>query len=764
MFRPVVKASERMLKRPRRKPAAKISRAAAMTLDRLEERRLMSATLVGGLLDVVGTSGNDKITVKLAKGDPTTLNVVINASPHTFPLASVQSIDVYGLAGNDSIAISDVNGAVPVPAFVSGGAGDDTLVGSASGNDSLCGGQGDDMIQSSGTGNLLQGGRAADTLSGGAGDQINAGLGQNLVSSNNGGSFVVDAAQPIRTVSSASVGSTLMTPQYIEAPVTGSSGTPAEGINNPFIVGYTPQQVRAAYGFGQLNSSTTTNLGQGQTIAIVDAFDSPTVENDLTVFSQEFGLPLPTPQTFEKVFATGTQPITDPDFDTEIDLDVEWAHVIAPDAKIVLVEAATDAQSDLANAEIVAGQLLTASPAGGGVVSMSFGAAEGTVATDSDTSYANDQIFESFPNVSFFAGSGDSGQGIPVYPAMSPYVTGVGGTLLTLNADGSRVSEVAWSGSGGGISPVEPEPQYQQDSLGIQAIIPTSIDTPARIGPDVAFMSESPDGGVAIYDSAPNPDGNTGWQAVGGTSLATPMFAATVALANQVRAQDGQPVIGGNLNNAIYFVNSNPQLASRDFNPILADATALVTQPNFTLATGWGTPIPANFAADLGTFGLSGTTPPQEDENVTISDINLSGTLYNSNVTPTAGNAQVVDTIQGNEEGTATSVGPNTININISGEEVAAGQLIPPEQIVPDQNFDTTVDFNLATGAFQGVFAGTGFLAGETLEIEGNVTNDGQSIGGSIFTVQVAADGTITPVGPAGVNGNGNSSYTTFQG
>ena len=102
--------------------------------------------------------------------------------------------------------------------------------------------------------------------------------------------------------------------------------------------GLSPAQARHFYGFDQIS-----NGGAGQTIAIVDAYDDPTIESDLAVFSEQFGLPSCTSSNgcFTKIPASGKTPRTNAGWALEISLDVEWAHAIAPAANILLIEAAS---------------------------------------------------------------------------------------------------------------------------------------------------------------------------------------------------------------------------------------------------------------------------------------------------------------------------------------------------------------------------------------------------------------------------------------
>jgi len=134
--------------------------------------------------------------------------------------------------------------------------------------------------------------------------------------------------------------------------------------------GETPASIRSAY-------KLPSGAGAG-VIAIVDAYDDPTAENDLNVFSSKFGLPACTSANgcFQKVFASGHRPSVDCGWAQEISLDIEWAHAVAPGAKIVLVEAASNGSGDLATAVDVAGNIVAAGGRGFGEVSMSWGFTE----------------------------------------------------------------------------------------------------------------------------------------------------------------------------------------------------------------------------------------------------------------------------------------------------------------------------------------------------------------------------------------------------
>jgi subtilase family serine protease len=292
--------------------------------------------------------------------------------------------------------------------------------------------------------------------------------------------------------------------------------------------GITPQQTRHAYGFDQV-----TNQGAGQRIALVDAYDDPNIESDLAVFDSTFGLPTCTSSNgcFQKIYASGSKPKTNSGWALEISLDVEWAHAIAPQAKIILVEAASNSFSNLLKGVDVAVQN------GASVVSMSFGGSEFSTETGSDTHFAVN-------GVTFTASSGDSGNGVE-YPAASPDVVAVGGTTLNINSSGNYLSETAWNGSGGGQSAYENEPLYQ-------ANYPIPNDPAGKRGvPDVAYDAD-PNTGFPVYDTV-SYFGQRGWFQVGGTSAGAPQWAALLAIVNSVRIAGGKGTLSST-DTAVYTV------------------------------------------------------------------------------------------------------------------------------------------------------------------------------------------------------------------
>lgn len=277
-------------------------------------------------------------------------------------------------------------------------------------------------------------------------------------------------------------------------------------------VGLTPAQMKAAYGF-----STSSTSGADTTIAIVDAYNLPTAESDLNVFSSQFGLPACTTANgcFQKVNQTGgtSYPRYNSGWGLEIALDIEWAHAIAPGAKILLVEASSNSFANLLAAEDYAA-------AHASYVSNSWGAAEFSGETAYDSHFVRS-------GVSFFVSAGDSG--LPAqYPSSAPRVISVGGTTLTFNTDGSVKSETGWSGGGGGCSVYETATAAQSSFSGYAQVNCAGN----RATPDLSLDAD-PASGAAVYDGS-RYQGQKGWYQVGGTSLSSPMIAARAADAGVV--------------------------------------------------------------------------------------------------------------------------------------------------------------------------------------------------------------------------------------
>lgn len=275
----------------------------------------------------------------------------------------------------------------------------------------------------------------------------------------------------------------------------------------------TPATLRAVY---QLPST-----GGSGAIAIVDSYHFPTALADFNAFSQNFGLPKETStnaistgnRTFQVVYATGYPPLSGGDYisswNLEAALDIEWAHAMAPNAKIYLVEAASDSISDLDSAVRIASRL-----PGVKEISMSWGGNE--VPWEA---WLYDPIF-TVPGVVYLASSGDS-SGVMEYPAASPNVISCSGTSINRSTSGAFVSETGWNAAGCGPSAYEQRPGYQ-------ARIASIVGAKRGVS-DIAFDAD-PNTGVYVYDSTPL-WGESGWWILGGTSVASPALAGVFNLA-----------------------------------------------------------------------------------------------------------------------------------------------------------------------------------------------------------------------------------------
>jgi hypothetical protein len=318
------------------------------------------------------------------------------------------------------------------------------------------------------------------------------------------------------------------------------------------IATYTPAQIRAAYDLPvlpapgvTLTSAQRAQLGAGQTIYIVDAMHDPNVAAELAAFNQKFGLPICTLKPLAPTVAlplapasasgcelsvvyntaagamTGIAPAYHSGWATEIALDVQWAHATAPLARIVLIEAADASLTNLLGAVKLANAM------GPGVVSMSFGAAEGSWTASVDAAFTG-------ANMTYLAATGDSGAAVS-WPSVSPNVLAVGGTTLTYSGSGMR-SEAGWSGTGGGTSAYTPTPAYQNSTV-------PGVGLPARrTVADVAFNADPSSGQFVAVMAAGS--SAVSWVSAGGTSLSTPQWAGLIAIANAQRALNAKGPLG----------------------------------------------------------------------------------------------------------------------------------------------------------------------------------------------------------------------------
>ncbi len=424
----------------------------------------------------------------------------------------------------------------------------------------------------------------------------------------------------------------LVSPDAVHAMPADTHGVPDTGYceTSYHIACYRPAQLQAAYNVGPLYRHGIT--GKGQTIVIVDSFGSPTVRRDLARFDQTFHLPAPPSLTViqpagpvPRYRATSNRE----GWAGETDLDVEYAHAMAPGAKILLVETPTSENEGTTGfPQIVAAENYVIDHHLGGVISQSFSATEQTFPSrqallNLRSAYRN----AARKGVTVLAASGDSGAAdvkfnqstyylhpVTSWPDSDPLVTGVGGTQLHLAGSGRTRPATVWNDTynvptnqyifggngpnplagGGGKSVIFSRPSYQN---GVRSAVGRQ-----RGVPDIS-MSAACNGAVVMYQSfAGQP---AGWYPTCGTSEATPLFAGIVALADQAA---GHPL--GLINPALYRlarsgargivdVTSGNNTVSFRQGGRRHTVTGFTAGPGYDLASGLGTINAAEFVPEL---------------------------------------------------------------------------------------------------------------------------------------------------------------------
>jgi subtilase family serine protease len=346
----------------------------------------------------------------------------------------------------------------------------------------------------------------------------------------------------------------------------------------PFCYG--PDQIRAAYDIQPVLASGIT--GAGRTIVIIDGFQSPTIQPDLALFDRIWGYPDP---TFNIIAPDGLTPFNPADpsqllWSSEISLDVEWSHAIAPGATIDLVLARSGSDADILSVTRYAVDHNL-----GDVISQSFG--EGEACADPALVAQEHDVFESATakGITLFASSGDFGAAQPTCdgsslfisastPASDPDVTGVGGTHLLANATtGAYDSETVWNddfgASGGGFSTVYRRPGYQA---------PFQSNEKQRGVPDVAYDGDVRGGVIAAFGV---PFGVGGLFIFGGTSAGSPQWAAIIALADEM----GGHRLGA-INTRLYHIAKSDAYRSA-FHDVTIGDNSVAGLPGFSAGQGW---------------------------------------------------------------------------------------------------------------------------------------------------------------------------------
>jgi kumamolisin len=372
-----------------------------------------------------------------------------------------------------------------------------------------------------------------------------------------------------------------------------------EAMTNPSLTeAETPASLGCVYKVGPIytgcnpaNGATNHPTGGWGAIALVDAYDNPYAATDIATFDSHFGLPA---ANFTKIYANGNGSCSTPPGNTgwglEEALDIEWAHAMAPNAKIYLVEACSNSNTDLYYAETVAAGLVAA--AGGGDISNSWGEGEYSTETSDDVNFYYNQ-YPAVSDITFFASAGDSGCGA-AYPSSSPWVVSAGGTTVNRNSSGNFSNEACWSGSGGGSSAYETwSNTFTKSNTGAWADYQYPIFGEAsRQTPDLSFDA-NPASGVYVYDAYYN---GGGWWIVGGTSVASPSLAGIVNNANNRLGSYFLPAVNpsgyfnNEENNLLYSQLPTITAYKKNFYDVKTGSNGCTVKPSWDYCTGVGSP------------------------------------------------------------------------------------------------------------------------------------------------------------------------------
>ena len=435
---------------------------------------------------------------------------------------------------------------------------------------------------------------------------------------------------------------------YGQHSVSGAPAAPGGGAISTLLCGYTPSQLRSAYG---VTASGLT--GQGVTIAVVDAFSSPTIQQDVNQYDQQEGLPaVDLTVVGQPSYGATTTAADAQGWYGEETLDIEALHTIAPAAKIIYYAAASDDAADLD------APLQTIVNSGSAqLVSCSWSSPENS--GDNSNFNPESQIFEqgAAEGISFNFATGDTGDytkgengGQPSSttptvgePADNPFATAVGGTELGIGAQGQFSWETGWGdvlyqadgsgwdtsdstfngATGGGTSTIFQQPSYQQKAVPNSLAVQGGLSAPARTLPDVSMdassmtgllvgsstgtMHSHPSGSGVVYTES-----NTSYaaQPVGGTSLATPLFTGMEALAIQAAGSPlgfANPVLYSLSNTSAFYDVAPDPAALGGHEPYIGgynssgvplldvgdSDTTLKTAKGYDDMTGLGSPAPA---------------------------------------------------------------------------------------------------------------------------------------------------------------------------
>jgi subtilase family serine protease len=431
--------------------------------------------------------------------------------------------------------------------------------------------------------------------------------------------------------------------------------------SSPSSSDLTPGDITTFYGSGSVNGNSVD--GTGVTIAIIDENIDPNVQSDLNAFDTHWSLPSTTINEYAVDVGSST-PVndvagSDGNDALETDLDVEFAHAMAPGATINLYDVPTGLQLDTVST--------IAAVAHVSVISMSWGYTEGSGETSDDSIFATPS---GHAHITFVASSGDISNTV-YYPSASPNVVSVGGTQLS---SGTTGTDEAWSNSSGGASAYEAITNVQGGIAGNRFAgsgADNEYGASSRVTPDLAMFASS----VSVYDQTDGGSSTPWVEDVQGTSLSAPLFSGVMALVDQGRKAyttqadnlDG-PAAG---EFAIYGLHDAGDAS--DINDITTGTNAAA---GYDTSTGLGSPNVPSFVNDLANLVTVLGTSGNDSISASISGSTLTVVTNGSsaNYTDYAATSLFVDGLAGDDTiSMGSSVGFSTVLIGAGGNDSITG-------------------------------------------------------------------------------------------
>ena len=512
--------------------------------------------------------------------------------------------------------------------------------------------------------------------------------------------------------------------------------------------GLTPAQLRQAYNLP--------NSGGSQIIAIVDAYHNPNALADFNKFSAQYSLPTEqstsatasTNKVFQILYGNNSQPAVDSTGGWELEeaLDIEWAHAMAPNAKILLVEALDNSFSHLLGAIDSATNYTDGNGWTVKEISNSWGGGEFNGESTYDSHFTSSKVVN-------FVSAGDAGAPAE-YPSASPYVVSAGGTTVFTDASGNFTSESGWSSGGGGPSAYEARPSYQN-------AISTKVGA-ARGTPDLSFDGD-PNSGASVYDSYPYNSTSYGWLAVGGTSLSSPALAG---IANVAAAAAGSFPAGSQVLLATIYSN----LGTANFRDITTGNNGYPAGAGWDFVTGVG--------CCLGLAGLQSNSgpPPPVITGLNPASASAGGSGFTLTVNGTGFASGAV--VNWNGSALVTSfVSSTSVTASVPAANIATSGAATITASNPGSALSNSATFTIigqpsitslspssvtaGSASFTLTVNGSGFVSGATVNWNGSPLTTSFVSGTKITAtvpasvVTVAGTATVTVVNPGSLASNG---------